>query len=252
MSTDDTDSDDKRVNSDSTSGGLSRRNILLGGTAIAAGSLVSTEASAQTPEALPRPEPPFKGEIGPTFRESKEDYPQPIKAPDGAPNVLIVLVDDLGFGQPSTFGGPIPTPNLDKLAAQGLRYNRFHTTAICSPTRAALLTGRNHHQVATGTITELSTGYPGYHSVWGRNVASIAEVLSRTALALLPLANGTTRPTGRRPVGPFERWPTGLGFEYWYGFQGGETSQWEPQLFRNTVPVEPPKRPEQGYHLTKI
>ena len=110
------------------------------------------------------------------LQELEEDYPQPIKAPAGAPNVLLILVDDLGFGQPGTFGGPVPTPNLDKLAAQGLRYNEFNTTAICSPTRAALLTGRNHHQVATGTITELSTGYPGYNSVWGKNVASIAEV----------------------------------------------------------------------------
>jgi arylsulfatase len=128
-------------------------------------------------DALPLPDPAFKGKIGKTFADSKEDFPQSVRAPKGAPNVVMILLDDLGFGQPGTFGGPVPTPNLDKLASQGLRYNRFHTTAICSPTRAALLTGRNHHQVATGTITELSTGYPGYHSVWPRSTASVARVL---------------------------------------------------------------------------
>lgn len=117
-------------------------------------------STALTQEVLPRPDLPFKGKIGKTFADSQQDFPQPIQASKGAPNVVLILLDDLGFGQPGTFGGPIPTPNLDKLAGQGLRYNRFHTTAICSPTRAALLTGRNHHQVATGTITELSTGYP--------------------------------------------------------------------------------------------
>ncbi len=200
---------------------------------------------------LPKPQPAFGGVIGKTYKESREDYPQPIKAPAGAPNVLVILIDDLGFGQPGTFGGPVPTPNLDKLAAQGLRYNQFHTTAICSPTRAALLTGRNHHQVATGTITELSTGYPGYNSIWGRNVASVAEVLRQNGYATAAFGKWHNTPDWETsPIGPFDRWPTGLGFEYWYGFHGGESSQYEPQLFRNTVPVEPAKRPEQGYHLT--
>ncbi|MCA9052786.1 MAG: sulfatase-like hydrolase/transferase, partial [Planctomycetaceae bacterium] len=120
---------------------------------------------------------PFEGNIGRTFEESKQDYPQPVQAPAGAPNVVLILIDDLGFGHPSTFGGPIPTPKLTELANQGVRYNRFHTTAICSPTRVALLTGRNHHQCGFGTITELSTGYPGYHSIWPRSCASIAAVL---------------------------------------------------------------------------
>lgn len=220
---------------------------LLAGTAVA---LIAWPAIAQ--EVLPKPQSPFSGVIGPTFRESKEDYPQPFKAPAGAPNVVVILIDDLGFGQPGTFGGPIPTPNLDKLAAQGLKYNRFHTTAICSPTRAALLTGRNHHQVATGTITELSSGYPGYNSIWGRNVASIAEVVRQNGYATSAFGKWHNTPDWETsPIGPFDRWPTGLGFEYWYGFHGGETSQWEPQLIRNTVPVEPAKKPEQGYHLTE-
>ena len=202
-------------------------------------------------EVLPKPEPPFGGKIGPTYKESREDYPQPIKAPAGAPNVVVILIDDLGFGQPGTFGGPVPTPNLDRLAAGGLRYNQFHTTGICSPTRAALLTGRNHHQVATGTITELSTGYPGYNSIWGKNVVCVAEVLRQNGYATAAFGKWHNTPDWETsPIGPFDRWPTGLGFEYWYGFHGGESSQYEPQLFRNTVPVEPTKKPEQGYHLT--
>ena len=207
-------------------------------------------ASAQN--ILPKPDAAFTGVIGQTFRDFKEDYPQPIKAPANAPNVLLILVDDLGFGQPGTFGGPVPTPNLDRLASQGLRYNEFNTTAICSPTRAALLTGRNHHQVATGTITELSTGYPGYNSVWGKNVASVAEVVRQNGYATSAFGKWHNTPDWETsPIGPFDRWPTGLGFEYWYGFHGGETSQWEPQLVRNTISVEPTKKPEQGYHLTE-
>jgi hypothetical protein len=135
------------------------------------------EPKASQESVLPKPAPPFRGKIGETFKDSKQDFPQPLKAPAGAPNVVVILLDDVGFGQPSTFGGPIPTPQLDKLASQGLKYTRFHTTAICSPTRIALLTGRNHHQVATGTITELSTGFAGYNGVWPREAASVARVL---------------------------------------------------------------------------
>jgi arylsulfatase A-like enzyme len=219
---------------------------------IAGTALVLSPCHVSAQEVLPKPQSPFKGTIGQTFRDSREDYPQPIGAPAGAPNVVIVLIDDLGFGQLGTFGGPVPTPNIDRLAAQGLRYNQFHTTAICSPSRAALLTGRNHHQAATGTITELSTGFPGYNSVWGKNVASVAEVLRQNGYATAAFGKWHNTPDWETsPIGPFDRWPTGQGFEYWYGFQGGETSQWEPQLFRNTLPVEPPKKPEQGYHLTE-
>ncbi|RGP54431.1 arylsulfatase [Pseudomonas abyssi] len=199
---------------------------------------------------LPLPAEPFSGVIGETFEDSKQDYPQPVKPPEGAPNVVLILLDDLGFGQPGTFGGPIPTPSMDELASQGLRYTRFHTTGICSPTRAALLTGRNHHQVSFGTITELSTGYPGYNSLWPRETASVAEILKQHGYSTAAFGKWHNTPDWETsPVGPFDHWPTSLGFEYWYGFQGGETSQWDPQLFRNTIPVEPPMRAEQGYNL---
>jgi hypothetical protein len=137
----------------------------------------SAPPSAEADNALPRPTPPFKGKIGKTYKDSVADFPQPLKAPKGAPNVVVILLDDVGFGQPGTFGGPIPTPNLDKLASEGLRYNTFHTTGICSPTRAAVLTGHNHHQVGFGTIAELSTGFPGYDSVWPLEATTVAEVL---------------------------------------------------------------------------
>ena len=201
---------------------------------------------------LPRPSPPFKGTIGKTFKESKQDFPQPFKAPKGAPNILVILLDDVGFGHPGAFGGPIPTPKLDELAGEGIRFNRFHSTGICSPTRAAVLTGLNHHQVGFGTIAELSTGYPGYDSVWPLEAATVAEVLKQNGYSTAAWGKWHNTPDWETtPMGPFNRWPTGEGFEYWYGFHGGETSQWEPQLFLNTTPVEPPKRPEQGYHLTE-
>jgi arylsulfatase len=220
--------------------------------ALLAAVLLPLGAMAQERSSLPLPDPTFKGTIGRTFADSQQDFPQPVSAPKGAPNIVLILLDDLGFGQPGTFGGPIPTPNLDRLAGEGLRYNRFHTTAICSPTRAALLTGRNHHQVANGTITELSTGFPGYNSVWPQATASIAKVLTGNGYSTAAWGKWHNTPDWETsPIGPFQHWPTGLGFEYWYGFHGGETSQWEPQLFRDEIPVEPARRPEQGYHLTE-
>ena len=201
---------------------------------------------------LPRPIPEFKGVIGESYENSEQDYPQPFRAPEGAPNVLVILLDDVGFGQMSTTGGPIPTPSMDKLAEEGLLYTQFHTTGICSPTRAALLTGRNHHQTGFGTISELSTGFPGYHSIWGGDAACMAEVLRQNGYSTAAWGKWHNTPDWETsPIGPFDRWPTGLGFEYFYGFQGGETSQWEPQLFRNTLAVEPEKKPEEGYHLTE-
>ena len=200
---------------------------------------------------LPEPAQPFEGKIGKTYKDSKPDFPKEIAAPKGAPNIVLILIDDLGFGQVSTFGGPVPTPNIDKLASQGLRYNNFHTTALSSPTRAALLTGRNHHQVATGMIMEISTGYPGYNGIWGKDCASVAEVLRQNGYSTTAFGKWHNTPDWETsPSGPFDRWPTGLGFEYFYGFLGGETSQWLPQLYRNTEPVEPSKPPEEGYHLT--
>lgn len=220
------------------------------------GVLLAQNATSTPPTAegtrLPKPEPAFKGKIGETYKDSIQDFPQPLKAPEGAPNVVVILLDDVGFGQPSTFGGPVPTPQLDKLASQGLKYTRFHTTGICSPTRVALLTGRNHHQCGFGTITELSTGFPGYSGVWPREAASMARVLRENGYSTGVWGKWHNTPDWETsPIGPFHRWPSGLGFEYFYGFQGGETSQWEPQLFRNELAVEPGKKPEQGYHLTE-
>jgi arylsulfatase len=237
--------------------GQSRRDVLLGSVAGLAAASLGGKPSAlaqQTPaaEQLPRPQQPFGGAIAPDYRDAREDFPQPVRPPQGAPNVVVILLDDVGFGQAGTFGGPVPTPNIDKLAGQGLRYNQFHTTSICSPTRAALLTGRNHHQSGNGTIAELSTGFPGYNSIWGKDVASLAEVLRQNGYATAALGKWHNTPDWETsPIGPFDRWPTGQGFEYFYGFLGGETSQWEPQLVRNTTPVEPPRKPEQGYHLTE-
>ncbi|MBO2656070.1 arylsulfatase [Shewanella algae] len=194
----------------------------------------------------------FSGKIGKTYDQSKSDYPQPIKAPEGAPNIVVILLDDLGFGQAGRFGGLIPTPNMDKLAARGVTYNNFHTTGISSPTRAALLTGRNHHQVGFGTISELSTGFPGYNSIWPKSVASIAEVLKQNGYSTSAFGKWHNTPDWETsPSGPFHQWPTGLGFQHFYGFQGGETSQWEPQLFNDTTPVEPVKTPQEGYQLNE-
>ncbi|MCI0333125.1 MAG: arylsulfatase [Planctomycetes bacterium] len=216
---------------------------------------LSAVPSAQTAEdrtSLPTPAPPFKGTIGKTYKDSKEDFPTPVKAPAGAPNIVLILLDDVGFGHTSTFGGPIQTPNLDKLAARGARYNRFHTTAICSPTRAALLSGRNHHQCGVGTITELCSGYPGYTGIWSSRCACIAEILRQFGYSTAMFGKWHLTPVWETsPIGPFDRWPSGRGFEYSYGFHGGETSQWEPNLFRNTTPVEAPAKAEQGYHLDR-
>jgi arylsulfatase A-like enzyme len=200
---------------------------------------------------LPKPDPQFKGTIGETYKDSKPDYPQPIEPPKGAPNVLLILLDDVGFGMCSTFGGPVPTPHLDKLAKNGLTYNRFHTTALCSPTRAALLTGRNHHSCGTGVIIEMGTGYPGYTGIIPRSTSMVSEILRDNgyATAMFGKAHNTPEPE-ISPAGPFDHWPTGQGFEYFYGFNQGETNQYYPTLYRNTVPVPQPKSPEQGYHFT--
>ncbi|MGR5276094.1 sulfatase-like hydrolase/transferase [Vibrio rotiferianus] len=201
---------------------------------------------------LPYELPEFNGKIGRTIAESKEDYPQPVEAPEGAPNIILVILDDVGFGQASTLGGPIPTPALDDLAEEGVTYTRFHTTAVSSPTRASLLTGRNHHQLGFGTISEMSSGYPGYHSIWGKDSASVAEILKQNGYNTAAWGKWHNTPDWEtNQTGPFDRWPTGLGFEYFYGFMGGETSQYEPQLFKNTLPVEPEKKPGETYHLTE-
>ena len=174
----------------------------------------------------------------------------PLRPPAGAPNVLIVLLDDVGFGATSTFGGPVNTPAFERLAAGGLRYTRFHTTALCSPTRAALLSGRNHHTVGMGSITELATPAPGYSSVRPNNCAPLPETLKLNGYATAHFGKCHEVPVWETsPAGPFDRWPTGNGFEYFYGFLGGETNQWYPDLVENTANIEAPATPEDGYHL---
>ena len=207
------------------------------------------EANADTLQ-LPKPDPAFKGKIGETYKDSTPDYPRPVTAPKGAPNVLLVLLDDVGFGMCSTFGGPVPTPHLDKLAKNGLTYNQFHTTALCSPTRAALLTGRNHHSCGTGVIIEMGTGYPGYTGIIPQRTSVVAQAMRDNgyATAMFGKAHNTPEPE-ISPAGPFHNWPTGQGFEYFYGFNQGETNQYYPTLYRNTNPVAQPKSPEQGYHF---
>lgn len=202
-------------------------------------------------DSLPPPDPAFKGKIGKTWKDSTPDFPKPVKAPAGAPNVLIVLLDDVGFGHASTFGGPINTPVLEKLANNGLMYNRFHTTALCSPSRAALLTGRNHHSVDAGTITEFATGFPGYNCIWPKNAACVAEILKGNGYNTAAFGKWHNTPDWQTSaLGPFDNWPTGKGFEYFYGFLGGDCNQFCPDLYENTKPVAPPATPEQGYHLT--
>jgi arylsulfatase len=190
---------------------------------------------------LPLPDPRFQGRIGSTYVDSEADIISLPTPPAGAPNVLLVLLDDVGFGQTSTFGGPANTPTLQRLANEGLRYNRFHTTALCSPTRAALLSGRNHHSVHTGVITEMSTGFPGYDGSWPREAASIAEILRGNQYSTAAFGKWHNTPDHELgAAGPFDRWPVGKGFDYWYGFQGGEASQWNTPLYENTAPIEPP------------
>ena len=190
---------------------------------------------------LPLPDPRFKGRIGSTYADSEADVISLPTPPPGAPNVLLVLLDDVGFGQTSTFGGPVNTPTLQKLADEGLRYNRFHTTALCSPTRAALLSGRNHHSVHNGCITELATGFPGYDGQWPKEAACVAEILQGNQYATAAFGKWHNTPDHELGAGgPYDRWPSGKGFDYFYGFQGGESNQWYTPLFENTAPVEPP------------
>jgi arylsulfatase A-like enzyme len=175
---------------------------------------------------------------------------EPLRPPEGAPNVLIVLIDDVGFGASSAFGGPINTPNAERLARQGLKYNRFHTTALCSPTRQALLTGRNHHTVGMGGITEIATSAPGYNSIRPNTCAPLAEMLKLNGYSTAQFGKCHEVPVWETsPMGPFDAWPTGSGFEYFYGFIGGEAHQYYPAIYEGTIPVEPEKTPEEGYHL---
>jgi arylsulfatase len=196
-------------------------------------------SSATHSTVLPAPETPFKGKIGRTYKDSRPDKIPVTKAPAGAPNILVVLIDDAGFGQWGTFGGQIPTPNLDRLADMGLRYTRFHTTALCSPTRAALLTGRNHHSVGTGVITEFGTAYPGYSGQVPRSAAMVSEILRQNGYSTAFFGKNHNVPDWETSVsGPFDRWPGLQGFDHFYGFIGGEANQWAPAVYRDHQRVE--------------
>ena len=204
---------------------------------------------------LPIPETHHVGLTTYDAKDPDTKYPPIIqlRPPKDAPNVLIVLIDDCGFGASSVFGGPIHTPNAEKLASNGLRYNRFHTTALCAPTRQALLTGRNHHSVNMGSICELATSAPGYTSILPKDKAPLAMTLKLNGYSTAQFGKCHEVPVWETsPMGPYTQWPTGGGgFEYFYGFIGGETNQWYPAIYEGTIPIEPEKTPEEGYHFTK-
>jgi arylsulfatase len=189
---------------------------------------------------LPPPPPAFGGVIKPNAAQSKPYWPARVVPPKGAPNVLLIMTDDVGFGAPSTFGGVIPTPALDRIASSGLRYTQFHSCALCSPTRAALITGRNHHSAGFGVVSEQSTGYPGYDSIITRDKATLGRILKDNGYRTSWFGKDHNVPAFQASQdGPFDQWPIGMGFEYFYGFIGGDTSQWQPNLFRNTTPIYP-------------
>jgi len=189
---------------------------------------------------LPPPDPKFGGVIEDGALQSKPWWAPRVVPPNGAPNILLIITDDAGFGVPSTFGGVIPTPTMDRIARDGLRYNRVFSTALCSPTRASLITGRNHHSVGFGVISEQSTGYPGYNSIIGKDKATIGRILRDNGYATSWFGKDHNTPAfAASQVGPFDQWPTGMGFEYFYGFVGGDANQWQPNLFRNTTQIYP-------------
>jgi arylsulfatase A-like enzyme len=189
---------------------------------------------------LPQPPPKFGGDVNLNAAQSKPYWPARVVPPKGAPNVLLIMTDDVGFAAPSTFGGVIPTPALDRIANAGLRYTQFHSTALCSPTRASLLTGRNHHAVGFGVVSEMSTGYSGYDSIIARNSATIGRILKDNGYATSWFGKDHNTPAFQASqVGPFDQWPIGMGFDYFYGFVGGDTNQWQPNLFRNTTAIYP-------------
>ena len=206
-------------------------------------------------DVLPIPDQSYEGELPVDAKDPEAKFPpiEPLHPPDGAPNVLIVLLDDVGFGASSAFGGPCRTPTAERLAGGGLKFNRFHTTALCAPTRQALLTGRNHHTVGMGVITELATSAPGYTSIRPNTCAPLAKTLLLNGYSTAQFGKCHEVPVWQTsPMGPFDAWPTGGGgFEYFYGFIGGETNQYYPAIYEGTTPVEPEKTPEEGYHFTE-
>lgn len=211
------------------------------------------KAPAGSAQSLPFPPTPSASTAGRTMQESVyQQRVEPRRLPEGAPNILIVLIDDAGPGLPSTFGGEVRTRALDRIVSEGIAYNRFHTTAMCSPTRASMLTGRNHHRVASGQIAELANDWDGYAGTIPKSSALAAEVLKDYGYSTCAFGKWHNTPAMETTAaGPFENWPTNMGFEYFYGFLAGEASQYEPNLVRNTTVVLPPRTPEEGYHLSE-
>jgi arylsulfatase A-like enzyme len=205
------------------------------------GTLGSPSATTTvSPKQLPPPDPKFGGVIKQDALQSKPWWAPRIVPPKGAPNVLLIITDDAGFGVPSTFGGVIPMSTMDRIASEGLRYNRVFSTALCSPTRAALITGRNHHSVGFGVISEQATGFPGYNSIIPKDKATIGRMLLDNGYATAWFGKDHNTPAfAASQAGPFDQWPTGMGFEYFYGFVGGDANQWQPNLFRNTTQIYP-------------
>ena len=231
---------------------MTYRATLIGALVLAvAGCGREPSSEAEGGASLPFPAPPSASTAGKTLADSTHQWRQrPKHLPADAPNIVIFMTDDAGFSNPSTFGGPVHTPTLDRLAASGISYNAFHTTAMCSPTRAALLTGRNHHRVGAGQIAELASDWDGYVGLIPKSTATVAQVLSYYGYNTGAFGKWHNTPvTDITRLGPFDRYPTGLGFDYFYGFIAGETSQYEPVLFENTNPVQAPHEP--GYHLTE-
>jgi arylsulfatase A-like enzyme len=210
----------------------------------------SERPESGTPNILPRPDFHFTGSVGRTYLDSDPaQFPQPVSAPAGAPNVLLILLDDVGFGQFGTFGGGVPSPTMDRLAKEGLRYNRFHTTALCSPTRAALITGRNHHSASFAGITELATGYDGYCCVLPKDCGTVGEVLRQNGYMTAWIGKNHNTPTWETSAaGPFDRWANGLGFDYFYGFNGGDMHHYNPVLYEDHTLMPASSDPQ--YHLT--
>ncbi|MDR6929504.1 arylsulfatase [Pseudomonas sp. BE134] len=217
-------------------------------TAFSAYSQVQTSGVPGSPAAtttidgkyLPSPSAPFGGVINMDVKDSKPYWPPTVVPPKGAPNVLLIMTDDQGYGVPGTFGGVIPTPAIDRIAKAGLRYTQFHSAALCSPTRAALITGRNHHSVGFGVVTEQSTGFPGYDSVIDKNSATIGRILQDNGYSTSWFGKDHNTPSYQYSLaGPYDQWPSGMGFEYFYGFVGGESDQWTPFLFRDHTQIEP-------------
>lgn len=215
---------------------------------------MADKADARSRSVLPIPDRPYTGLTPYDAKDADAVFPpiEPLRPPAGAPNVLIILLDDVGFGASSAFGGPCRTPTAERLAAHGLKYNRFHTTALCSPSRAALLTGRNHHSVGMGSVADLATSAPGYSSIRPNTAAPLAEILKLNGYSTAQFGKCHEVPVWETsPLGPFDRWPTGSGFEYFYGFIAGETHQYYPALYEGTTPIEVEQTPEEGYHFTE-